>query len=94
MQKPENRNLTAACIRQAAHRHEIEILALEVIYEHMHNVFVLPKDIGEVMGVKILKAYPERKVFQVKERFLLCYPKRHFWSRGYMARSVGADEKR
>ena len=94
MQKLENRNLVAACVRQAAHRHAIEILALEVMPEHAHGVYNLPKGMSEEEAVKILKGYSAWKIFQVKEKFLLRYPKRHFWSRGYMARSVGVDEEK
>jgi REP element-mobilizing transposase RayT len=40
----------------------------------------------------ILKGYSAWKIFLVKEKFILRYRKRHFWSRGYMARTVGVDE--
>ena len=37
MQKEENRNLVKACVRQAAHRHGIKLLALDVMPEHVHG---------------------------------------------------------
>ncbi len=94
MQKLENRNIVAACIRQAAHRHGIKLLALEVMPEHVHSAAELPKGIDEVKAVKYLKGGSSRKIFQVKEKFCLRYPKRRFWSRGYMARTVGLDEEK
>lgn len=94
MQKLENRNIVAACIRQAAARHEIAVLVLEVLPEHVHGVFVLQKGMDEERAVKLLKGYSAWKIFQVKENFRLRYPQGHFWSRGYMARTVGMDEEK
>jgi len=94
MQKLENKNIVAACIRQAAVKHEIEIRVLEVLPEHVHGVFVLSKGMNEEKAVKLLKGYSAWKIFQVKEHFRLRYPQGHFWSRGYMARTVGMDEEK
>ena len=94
MQKQENRKLVEACIRQAAHRHGIEILALEVMPEHVHGVFSLPKGTDEERAAKLLKGFSAWKIFRVKEHFRLRYPQGHFWSRGYMARTVGLDEEK
>jgi len=44
-------------------------------------------------AVNLLKGYSAWKIFQVKENFRLRYPQGHFWSRGYMARTVGIDEE-
>lgn len=94
MQKFENRNIVAACIRQAAAKHGIEILALEVLHDHVHLVIELPLTMNGVKAVQLLKGYSAWMIFQVKEKFLLRYSKRHFWSRGYMARTVGIDEEK
>ena len=94
MQKEENKNLVSACIRQAAHRHDIKLLALEVMPQHVHPVAELPKGTDEERAAKLLKGGSSRKIFQVKEKFQLRYPKRRFWSRGYMARTVGLDEEK
>ncbi|HLD83972.1 MAG TPA: IS200/IS605 family transposase [archaeon] len=94
MRKLENRNMVAACIRQAASRHWINVLALEVMPEHMHGIFDLPKGTSEERAAKLLKGYSSWEVFRVKPEYRLRYPKGHFWSRGYMARTVGVDEQR
>jgi len=94
MRKLENRNIVAACIRQAAHRHGINILVLEVMPEHVHCVVELPHTASVDRAANLLKGYSSWKIFQVKEKFLLRYPRRHFWSRGYMARTVGLDEEK
>lgn len=94
MQKLENRNLVAACIRQAARRHGIKLLALEVMPEHVHMVAEMPHGKGADWAAHKLKGFSAWKLFQVKEKFCLRYPNRHFWSRGYMARTVGLDEEK
>jgi len=94
MRKLENRNLVAACIRQAAHRHGITIVALEVMPEHVHAVVEAPHTKSADDIAHLLKGYSAWKIFQVKEKFALRYPRRHFWSRGYMARTVGLDEEK
>ncbi len=92
MRKLENRNLVAACIRQAACRHGIKILALNVLPEHVHMVAILPKGTGEEKAAKLLKGYSSWKIFHVKENFRLRYPKGHFWSRGYYAVTTGLTD--
>ena len=92
MQKEENRQLVKACIRQAASRHGIKLLAIEVLPEHVHVVAELPHGMDAPKAANLLKGFSARKIFQVKEHFRLRYPKGHFWSRGYMARTVGLDE--
>ena len=94
MQKLESCNIVAACIRQAAHRYGIVLLALEVMPEHMHCIAVLPKGMNEERAAKLLKGFSAWKIFRVKEKFRLRYPQGHFWSRGYMARTVGIDEEK
>jgi putative transposase len=92
MQKEGNRQLVKACIRQAAHRHGIKLLAAETLPEHAHVVAELPHGMDAPKAANLLKGYSAWKIFQVKEHFRLRYPKGHFWSRGYMARTVGLDE--
>jgi len=94
MRKQENRKLVEACIRQAAHRHGIELLAIEVMPDHVHVVAVLPKGTDEERALQLLKGGSSHTIFRVKEKFALRYPRRHFWSRGAMARTVGADEEK
>ena len=92
MRKLENRNLAAACIRQAAFRNKIKILALNVLPNHVHMVAILPKGMDEEKAAKLLKGYSSWKIFHAKENFRLRYPKGHFWSRGYYATTTGVTD--
>jgi putative transposase len=92
MAKAGNRNLVAACVRQAAHRHGIRIVELSVMPDHVHMAAELPKGMDDIMAAHLLKGASARKLFEVKEKFALRYPKRHFWSRGYYACTVGVTD--
>ena len=92
MKKFENKNIVAACVRQAAFRHDMKIIVLSVLPDHIHMVVSLPKGMDDIKAVKLLKGASSRKLFQVKEKYALRYPKRHFWSRGYYSHTVGVTD--
>ena len=60
--------------------------------EHVHCIAELPHGMSDVRAVNVLKGYSSWRIFRAKEKFRLRYPRGHFWSRGYMARTVGIDE--
>jgi putative transposase len=92
MGKLENRNIVAACVRQAAFRHSIGIIEMSVMPDHIHMVASLPKGMDDIKAVKLLKGASSRKLFQVKEKHALRYPRHHFWSRGYYSHTVGMTD--
>ena len=92
MRKLENRNLVAACVRQVAYRHGIKLIELNVLPEHIHAVASLPKGMTEEKAMQLLKGGSSKKLFEVKPKFALRYHKRHFWSRGYYAHTVGVTD--
>ena len=60
--------------------------------EHVHAIIEIPHTMPLPKAVQYLKGYSSWKIFKVKEKFRLRYPRVHFWSPGYMARTVGLDE--
>ena len=92
MRKTSNRNLVAACVRNAAHSHGIGIVELTVLPEHVHMLASLPKGMNEIKAINLLKGASARKLFSSKHNFVLHYPRRHFWSRGYYAATVGVTD--
>ena len=92
MRKLENRNIVAACVRQAAHRHNMGIIEMSVMPDHIHMVASLPKGMDDIKAIKLLKGASSRKLFQVKEKYALMYPRHHFWSRGYYSHTVGVTD--
>ena len=92
MRKFGNKNIVAAIIRQVAKRHNIRIIVLRVLMEHVHMIVSLPKGKNDVWAVKLLKGASARRIFQLKPNFLLRYPRRRFWSRGYYSHTVGVTD--
>lgn len=92
MGKLENRNIVSACVRQAAHRHGIKIIEMAVMPDHVHMVASLPKGVDDTKAVKLLKGASSRKLFQVKGKYALRYPRHHFWSRGYYSHTAGITD--
>ena len=89
MQNPEKRALVDACIRQAATRHKIKILELNVQPNHVHCTACIPMTMTASMALHKLKGFSAKKIFEKVPNFRLRYPKGHFWSRGKFAASVG-----
>jgi putative transposase len=92
MRKFENRSIVAACVRQAAFRHGMKIIVLAVMPDHIHMVVSLPKGMDDILAVKLLKGASSRKLFQVKTKYALRYPRHHFWSRGYYSHTAGITD--
>jgi len=82
-------------IRSICEWKQVEILELNIQYDHVHIVvFVEPKiSISEFMG--ILKGKTAIKIFKsfsgLKKK---PYLGNHFWSRGYCSSTIGLDEEK
>ena len=87
--KQEYKNLIAACIRRAASLHEIKILELNVQPEHVHCVVGISLKMSPAKALQILKGVSARLFFQFHEKAKLRYPRRHLWSPGKFAASLG-----
>ena len=87
--KDEYKNLIAACIRRAASLHQIKIVIMEVMPEHVHCEVELIFSMSPSRAVQILKGVSSRLFFRFHERARLRYPRGHLWSRGKFASSVG-----
>jgi len=71
MRKWENMKLVEACIRWAAHRHGIRIIAIRVLPEHVHMVVLLPKGMNEEKAVQLLKGASAWRLFHAKGQICL-----------------------
>ncbi len=87
--KDEQRNLIVACIRRAASMHEIKILELNVQPDHVHCVVGISLTITPVKALQILKGVSARLFFIANQKAKLRYPKKHLWSPGKFAASLG-----
>ena len=87
--KIKYKNLCAACIRQAAMRHRIKIIELEVMPEHVHCSIGIALSMSPSQALQILKGLSAYLFFRYHPKARLRYPKGHLWSRGKFAASVG-----
>ena len=87
--KEEQKNLASACIRRAASLHEIKIIELEVMPEHVHVAVQVALTLSPAKVLQILKGLSSKLFFEHNKKARLRYPKGHLWSRGKFASSVG-----
>ncbi len=86
------KNLITACIRKSAAENCIEILAINVMPEHLHMIAKIPFTMTPSKALQFLKGRSAYLFFKNHERARLRYPKGHLWSRGKFANSVGYSD--
>jgi len=87
--KEEQKNLCVACIRRAASLHNIRIIVLSVMPEHIHCEVQVELKMSASKVLQILKGLSAKLFFEKNPKARLRYPKGHLWSRGKFASSVG-----
>ena len=91
--KEDQKNLMQACIRRAASLHEIKIIVLSVMPEHIHVEVRVSMNMSASKVLQILKGISARLFFMKNPKAKLRYPKGHLWSRGKFASSVGVVQE-
>ena len=87
--KIKYKNLVTACIRRSASRNKIKIIEIDVQPEHVHCVVEVSFTMTVSKTLQILKGGSSKLFFEFHEKAKLRYPRRHLWSRGKFASSVG-----
>ena len=87
--KQEYLNIAEACIRKSAFEHQIKIIKISVMPEHVHCVVQVALSISASKVLQILKGRSSYLFFRHNEKARLRYPRGHLWSRGKFASSVG-----
>lgn len=87
--KEEQKNLVSACIRRAAALHQIKIIVLSVMPEHIHCEVKVSLNMSAAVALQYLKGLSAKLFFEHNTKARLRYPKGHLWSRGKFAASVG-----
>ena len=88
-QKHEYLKLAEACIRKAASLHQIKIITISVMPEHVHCSVQVSLAMSASMTLQILKGLSSKLFFEHHKKARLRYPRGHLWSRGKFASSVG-----
>ena len=77
-------------LHDIANRHEMIILSLAVKPEHTHVVVSTKPSVSQSKALQLFKGGSSYELFKRQPKFRLRYPKRHFWSPGKFARTVGS----
>ena len=81
--------MMTACIGRAVSLHEIKIVVIEVLPEHVHCEVELSLDMAPSKALQILIGLSSKLFFQHHRKARLRYPKGHLWSRGKFVASLG-----
>ena len=89
LRQDKYKKLCEDSIRQQAEKHGITIRELGVMPQHVHLSCELPPSMSQSKALQLLKGGSSYLIFRAQPKFGLRYPKRHFWSPGAYAGSVG-----
>ena len=80
-------------IRQLCQWRRFEILAGNVLSDHIHIVLSIPPKYSVSEAVGFIKGKSAIKMFDMHSHLKKRYWGRHFWARGYCVSTVGLDEE-
>lgn len=87
--KIKYKNLIQACIRQTCTKHNIKIITINVMPEHVHMVVKTKVSVNPSKLVQLIKGASSYLFFRFHPKAKLRYPRRHLWSKGKFIASVG-----
>ena len=87
--KEENKKLCEDILNEVANRHNILIVELSVMPDHIHAVVEIPPTMSVSRAFQLLKGASSHELFKRKPNFRRRYPRGHFWSPGKFYRSIG-----
>ena len=89
------RDEVSRCIRAFSEQQQCEVVELNVQFDHVHLLVMVPPKISISKLVGILKGRTAIRVFN-KFRHLKHKPYwgNHFWAKGYCVDTVGLDEEK
>lgn len=83
------KSLMEACIRRTCVRHNIKIVAMYVMLEHVHLVVKTSVNVNPSKIVQLIKGGSSYLFFKHHPKARLRYPKGHLWSKGKFIASIG-----
>jgi putative transposase len=90
--KFHHKNLAEACIRRAANRHNIQIIEIKVMPEHVHLIIRLPPCLSIEKALQILKGGSAHIFFRNAPKMRLRYPRGALWSKGKFYSTIGYSD--
>ena len=87
--KEENKKLYEDILIDVANCHNIVIVELSIMPDHIHLVVEIPPTMSVSKAFHLLKGASSHELFKRKPNFRRRYPRGHFWSPGKFYRSIG-----
>ena len=84
-----NKKLCEDILHEVAERHDIRIVELSVMSDHIHVVAQLPPTMSVSQALHLLKGASSYELFRRQPLFRYRYSRGSFWSPGKFYRSVG-----
>jgi putative transposase len=84
-----NKKLCEDILREVAERHNISVIELSVMPDHIHIVVQLPSTMSVSKALQLLKGASSYELFRRQPLFRYRYARGSFWSPGKFYRSVG-----
>jgi len=87
--KLEYKNLIEACIRNVCFKHNMVVVQIKVMPEHIHMVVKTSVNVNPAEMLQLLKGSSSYLFFKHHPKARLRYPKGHLWSKGKFIASIG-----
>ena len=81
-------------ITEACKKHNIKIVILKVMIEHVHLIVDCPRTLSDAQLMQIIKGLSSYILFRLCPDLRLRYPRGHFWNKGYFCAGCGNDFQR
>lgn len=83
------KNLCLIAVNEAAKKHKIKLMEIEVDWDHVHLVASIPLTMSPSKALNLMKGLSAHLLFILVPNLRRRYPKGHLWSPGKFAASVG-----
>jgi len=91
MRKDKIKVYCKIAITEACKRHNIPIIILKVLDEHVHLIVDCPRTMSISYLMQIIKGLSAYILFRLCPDLRLRYPRGSFWNKGYFCASCGSD---
>lgn len=91
MQKNKLLSFCKVAIEEACKRHNIEIVILKVMSDHVHMIVNCPRNMSDTKLVQIIKGLSSYLLFRICPELRKRYPDGKFWNAGYFCCSIGNE---
>ena len=91
MQKDKILTFCRIAIEEACKRHNIEIVILKVMSDHVHMIVNCPRGLPDAKLMQIIKGLSSYLLFRICPNLRKRYSNGSFWNSGYFCCSVGAE---